>query len=291
MRIVVTGGSGRIGQFVVAELQQAGHTVVSFDQVAPLQRVAGIAYRIGDHEDLGQLVEVCAGADAVVHLAAIPAPGAYANATIFRTNTLGTFNVHEAAMLTGVPLVVSTSSQSAFGFAWWHRPFYPQALPLDEDTPDLSQDAYGLSKMVGEQIAHAAHRRTGLRVCVLRPPLVLFPDTDRARLQALLDRPEDWHAHLFTYVDARDLAVAYRLVVEAPADTFSDAVYNVNADDALATEPLATLLPHLDQAFKPLVQHLADDQPLVSAARFQKQFGWRACFHWRDLLLSAGDGV
>ena len=107
MRIVVTGGSGRIGRFVVAELQQAGHTVVSFDRIAPPQRVVGVAYRLGDHEDLGQLVEVCASADAIVHLAAIPAPGAHPSATLFRTNTLGTFNVHEAAMLLGVPLVVS----------------------------------------------------------------------------------------------------------------------------------------------------------------------------------------
>ena len=137
--------------------------------------------------------------------------------------------------------------------------------------------------MVGEQVAHAAHRRSGLRVCVLRPPLVLFPDTDRARLEALLDRPEDWHAHLFTYVDARDLAVAYRLVVEAPTTAFTDAVYNVNADDALATEPLATLLPRLDPAFAPLVQRLAESQPLVSAARFQAQFGWRLRYRWRDL--------
>lgn len=243
------------------------------------------------HEDLGQLVEVCAGADAIVHLAAIPAPGAHPSATIFRTNALGTFNVHEAAILMGVPLVVSTSSQSAFGFAWWHRPFLPQALPLDEDTPDQAQDAYGLSKMAGEQIAHAAHRRAGLRVCVLRPPLVLFPDTDRARLQALLDRPEDWHAHLFTYVDARDLATAYRLVVEAPADTFADAVYNVNADDALATEPLPAVLPRLDPAFGPLVQHLADGQSLVSAARFQQQFGWKPRYRWRDLLQAGVDGV
>jgi nucleoside-diphosphate-sugar epimerase len=289
MRIVVTGGAGRIGGFVVVELRAAGHEVVSFDRAAPPQRVAGVTYRIGDHEDLGQLVEVCAGADAVVHLAAIAAPGEHPNATVFRTNTLGTFNVHEAAMLTGVPLVVSTSSGSAYGFAWWHRPFYPHALPLDEDAPCLSQDAYGLSKMVGEEIAHAAHRRSGLRVCSLRPPMVLFPDTSPAWLPALLDHPEDWHAHFFTYVDARDLAMAYRLVVEAPETAFADAVYNVNADDALAREPLATLLPRVDPAFRPLVKHLADGQPLISAARFQRQFGWSARHRWRDMLAAADE--
>ena len=150
MKVIVTGGAGRIGRYVVAELAQAGHEVISFDQARPPDPVPGVRYRIGDHEDLGQVVELCQGAGAIAHLSAIPAPRTYPNATVFRTNVMGTFNVHEAAVLMGVPLVVSTSSQSAYGFAWHHRPFLPQYLPIDEAHPCLSQDAYGLSKMVGE---------------------------------------------------------------------------------------------------------------------------------------------
>src|SRR5688572_5639743 len=109
MKLLVTGGAGRIGKHVVTELAQAGHEVVVFDHVKPATPVGGVRYRLGDHEDLGQVAEVCAGMDAVVHLSAIPAPRTHPNATVFRTNVMGTFNVHEAAVMVGVPLVVSTS--------------------------------------------------------------------------------------------------------------------------------------------------------------------------------------
>ncbi len=116
MKVIVTGGAGRIGGFVVQELAQAGHEVVVLDRNLPRERVDGVRYRVGDHEDLGHIVELCAVRSAIAHLSAIPAPGTWPNTTVFRTNVMGTFNVHEAAVLTGVPLVVSTSSQSAFGF-------------------------------------------------------------------------------------------------------------------------------------------------------------------------------
>ena len=139
MKVIVTGGAGRIGGFVVQELVQAGHEVVVLDRNLPHERVDGVRYRVGDHGNLGHIVELCAGADAIAHLSAIPAPGTWPNTTVFRTNVMGTFNVHEAAVLTGVPLVVSTSSQSAFGFAYQHRPFMPHYLPLDEQHPDLTR--------------------------------------------------------------------------------------------------------------------------------------------------------
>lgn len=284
MKVVVTGGAGRIGMYVVAELTQAGHAVVAFDQALPKVPVAGVRYRLGDHEKLGEVVEVCHGADAIIHLSAIPAPRTYPNGTVMRTNVMGTFNVHEAAMLTGVPLVVSTSSQSAYGFAWQHRPFLPHYLPLDEDHPDLAQDAYGLSKIAGDQIALGFYRRGGLRVSILRPPLVLFPDVDADRLHGLIDQPAAWANHLFTYVDARDLAVAYRLVVEAPANVIQAEVFNVAADDALATVPLAELLPQADPAFVHLAASLTGPQPMVSAARLKAKVGWQARFSWRALI-------
>lgn len=282
MKVVVTGGAGHIGAYVVAELAKAGHEVVSFDQTRPAEPVKGVRYRIGDHEDLGQVAEVCDGMDAIAHLSAIPAPRTYPNALVFRTNVMGQFNVHEAAVMMGVPLVVSTSSQSAYGFAWQHRPFLPHYLPLDEEHPDLSQDAYGLSKMVGEEIAHTFHRRCDLRVCSIRPPWVARPDQlgdIRAQMGRAID---EWNGTLFAYVDVRDLAVAYRLVLEAPAELIQDEIFNVAADDALADEPLAELLPRLDPAFKELAAGLSGNQSMVSAERIKQKLGWKPAHSWRD---------
>ncbi|HEX2035803.1 MAG TPA: NAD(P)-dependent oxidoreductase [Chloroflexota bacterium] len=292
MKVLVTGGAGLIGSYVCQELVQHGHTVVSFDRerprLPPAERTPGIVYRIGDHEDLGQVVEVAAGVDAIAHLSAIPAPRTHPNATVFRTNVMGTFNVHEAAVIAGVPLVVSTSSQSAYGFAWQHRPFLPQYLPLDEAHPDLSQDAYGLSKMVGETIAHGFHRRCDLRVCLIRPPWVILPEWYESMLRQALTNPtrdpNGWSGNLYSYVDVRDLALAFRLALEAPPDVVQDEVYNVAADDALATEPLAQLLPRLDPAFRELAAGLTGSQSMVSAARIKQALGWRPRYSWRDIL-------
>jgi nucleoside-diphosphate-sugar epimerase len=290
MKILITGGAGRIGHYVVAELAQAGHQVTSFDRARDAHPVRGARYRIGDHEDLGQVVEVCAGMDAVAHLSAIPAPRTYPNALVFRTNVMGTFNVHEAAVIAGVPYVVSTSSQSAYGFAWQHRPFLPKYLPLDEDHPDLSQDAYGLSKMAGEVIAHGFNRRCDLRVCVLRPPLVVQPEMYETAIRSRLRTPAEWSGALFAYVDVRDLAVAFRLALEAPPDVIQDAVFNVAADDALAAEPLATLLPRLDPGLAPLAGSIQGNGSMVSAERIKQTLGWRQQYSWRQIL-GEGGGV
>ena len=185
--------------------------------------------------------------------------------------------------MVGVPLVVSTSSQSAYGFAWWHRPFLPKYLPLDEEHPDLSQDAYGLSKMVGEEIAHGFHRRCDLRVCSIRPPWVVLPEQYDFLLRRV-DRAEtEWNGTVYAYVDVRDLAVAYRLVLEAPAEMIQDEVFNVAADDSLAREPLAKLLPRLDPAFKDLAAGLTGKQSMVSSERIRSKLGWRPAHSWRDL--------
>lgn len=292
MKILVTGGAGNIGSHVCDELVRHGHAVVSFDRDRPGERRGhrspGVTYRVGDHEDLGQMVEVAAGMDAIAHLSAIPAPRTYPNGTVFRTNVMGTFNAHEAAVLAGVPLVVSTSSQSAYGFAWQHRPFLPDYLPLDEDHPDRSQDAYGLSKMVGEEIAHGFHRRCDLRVCSIRPPWVVQPEAYESAVRARVTRPVQegtgWSGDLFAYVDVRDLAVAFRLALEAPPERVQDEVYNVAADDALASEPLATLLPRLDPALGALAAGLTGSRSMVSAERIKGALGWRQAHSWRDAL-------
>jgi len=292
MNILVTGGAGNIGSHVCAELVQHGHSVVSFDKDQPGarrgHRVNGVTYRVGDHEDLGQVAEVAAGMDAIAHLSAIPAPRTYPNTMVFRTNVMGTFNVHEAAVIGGVPLVVSTSSGSAYGFAWQHRPFLPNYVPMDEDHPDLAQDAYGLSKMVGEQIAHGFNRRCDLRVCSIRPPWVVLPDQYETAVRARVTRQrpggEGWSGDLFGYVDVRDLATAYRLVLEAPPEVVRDEVYNVVADDALATEPLAQLLPRLDPSFKELASGLTGNQSMVTAARIKQALGWQPRYSWRDVI-------
>src|SRR2546428_5606621 len=153
MKIVVTGGVGKIGQWVVKELvgnSERSHEVVVFDRVpglasGPFQQ-GPIRYWMGDTLDLGQVMGILAGADAVIHLAAFPAPRFVTDDVTFRTNVLGTFNVHEAAWRLGIRRVVSASSSAAMGWVYREHDFLPEYLPLDENHPMAPQDSYGLSK-------------------------------------------------------------------------------------------------------------------------------------------------
>ena len=98
MHIVVTGGSGKLGGAVVERLLASGHQVTNVDQrPAP---GSGARFLRVDLTDYGQVVEALTGiddaydaVDAVVHLAAVPAPGLIPNAATFANNVPSTFHV------------------------------------------------------------------------------------------------------------------------------------------------------------------------------------------------------
>ena len=119
MSVLVTGGSGKLGGVVVADLMAHGHNVLNADLVPPAEQLC--PFLQVDLQDAGQVVEALAGvdlcqsSDAIVHLAATPAPGRTPNATTFKNNVTGTYNVFEAARRLGVRNVVYASSEIIFG--------------------------------------------------------------------------------------------------------------------------------------------------------------------------------
>lgn len=136
MRVAVTGGVGKLGEWVVRELRAprdggAPHEVVVLDRVAGPEQ-EGVRYVVGDVTDLGQVMGTVAGADAIVHLAAIRRWGIAPNEVTFGTNVTGTFNVHEAAWLLGIRRVVAASSEAVLGWDYREREFPPDYLPIAE---------------------------------------------------------------------------------------------------------------------------------------------------------------
>ena len=106
MKILVTGGIGKVGQWVVRELlNNPAHEVTVFDRVSGPERGAA-KYLAGDVLDLGQVMEAMAGADSVIHLAAVHNPNIATAGVTYQTNVVGTFNVHHAAFRLGVKRVV-----------------------------------------------------------------------------------------------------------------------------------------------------------------------------------------
>ena len=275
MKVLVTGGLGKVGQWVVRELLDGrAHELTVFDR-APGPERGPVKYLVGDVQDLGQVMEAMVGADAVIHLAAIHNPNiAPANIT-YQTNVVGTFNVHHAAFRFGVKRVVSASSNAAVGWSYSER-FVPDYLPIDEDHPLRPEDVYGLSKEIGETIAHS-YARQGLETVMLRPSGVITPDELEQIKKDGGRRPTGFHA--YSYIDARDLAVAFRRAVERSIP--SSTILFVVADDSTVAEPLCDLYPRVMPGIGDKARSLTGSKGSYSNARAKRLLGWEPVHSWR----------
>ena len=282
MRVVVTGGSGRIGRWVVRELVAHGHQVLIFDRVPPTEVPAGAEYKLGSCEHLGEVYDVLRGAEGVIHLAAIPSNQRHPYPTVYRTNTLSTYHVGEAAGRLGVKTLVAASSINALGITMAERPFNPVYLPIDEEHPRLPQDAYSLTKLIDEEILGALHRRTGLRTIAIRPPLMFYgdPATESATAAARLAKPESCARVMWVYCDVRDLAQGFRLALEN--ETLDNETFFLTADDALARQPLAELLPRYFPGTEEMASGLTGTSPAVTSAKAKRLLGYQPRYTWRD---------
>lgn len=238
MNVVVTGGSGHVGRHVLRALIAAGHTVVNVDR-QPTPAVE-CKFRRVDMSDLGQVYGACAGADAIIHLAAIPHPLHDPPETVFRNNVTATFNVLQAADTLGIRRVVYAGSESALGFPFAPVRFSPDYLPIDEKHPLRPRDAYGLSKQIGETICQTFSTRSGIVTVILRLSYVMDEDTYTPWAKPLLDAPADGAFNLWGYVDARDAASAFVSALTAPVADCQ--AYYIAAPEALAREPFAKLV-------------------------------------------------
>jgi len=232
---------------------------------------------LGDVLDLGQVVGVLAGADAVIHLAGIPHPWTVPDDVVFRTNTLATFNVHEAAARLGIRRVVTASSEAAVGWTYRRHDFLPDYLPIDENHPLRAQDPYGLSKIAGEAIARSYSEGYAMETVAIRPPWVCAPEElEELRKQG---GRKIGGFQLFNYVDVRDLAEAFRLSIERPIK--GHVALLVANDESSVAEPLSELLPRLYPAIRELAKPLTGSKPAASNARAKQILGWNPRHSWR----------
>ena len=148
-KIVVTGGSGKAGRAVVQDLLAHNYDVLNVDLLPPQERNA--PYLKVDLTDLGQTIESLLGADAVVHLGAIPAPGLQTEEVTFRNNTLSTYNIFSAATTLKLQRVVWASSETTLGLPFEREK--PAYAPIDEEHPLYPESSYALSRVISEEMA------------------------------------------------------------------------------------------------------------------------------------------
>jgi nucleoside-diphosphate-sugar epimerase len=279
MKIVVTGGAGKLGRWVVRDLISGRHSVTVFDKVDSAEEADRIL--IGDIEDLSEVSAAFDGTDAVIHLAGIPTHGVVADDVTFRINVMGTFNVHEAARTRGIRRVVSLSSEAVLGWApgSWEREHVPAYLPIDENHPCAPQDCYGLSKQVMEDIARSFTAKCGMETVLIRAPWLVSPE-ELEELAKSGGRIASQFA-LYHYVDVRDLAHACRLAVERPLQG-THTVY-VGSGESSVAEPLSSLLPRLMPSLGDKAQALHDRHAAVSIEKAKRLLGWEPRHSWRNL--------
>ena len=279
MKVAVTGGSGLAGAAVVSHLVEQGSEVVSIDCAQPVSPLA--EYRLVDCTDLGQVFSACRGVDAIAHLAAIPRPIHHTPDQVFRTNVISTFNVFEAAAALEIPRVVYVSSMSVLGLPFSYTPINLAYLPIDEAHPHAPQDAYALSKALGEDIATAFVRRMAGRLSVvsLRFPWIHTPETFKSVLAPLWDDPGAGATNLWGYIDTRDVAQACRLALEAVISGH-EAFYISAEDTFMKTDSAALTRQYYPQAS--LRSRLSGNQSLFDSSKAQARLGYAAQFSWED---------
>jgi nucleoside-diphosphate-sugar epimerase len=272
MRVVVTGGSGKAGRWVVRDLRDHGHEVVNVDLVG--DGSAHGQWIRADLTDLGAAFEVVAGADAVVHLAAIPAPDLLPPGETFRINILSTYNVFTAAVHQRAGRVVWASSETVLGLPFDEPPAF---APIDESHDARPETSYALSKVVGETLAEQVARQSGMPFIGLRISNIMEPaDYDRFATWQADPAVRRWN--LWGYVDARDVAQAVRLALAADVRG-AEVCIVAAADTCMELESEALMAREFPSV--PLRRPVGGRQTLLAIDRARALLGYEPAHSWR----------
>jgi nucleoside-diphosphate-sugar epimerase len=280
-RVAVTGGSGKLGRAVLEELAGHGYDVVNLDAAPPRQ--PGPAFTRVDLADYGQTVEALTaiddryrGVDALVHLAAIPAPGLTANSATFRNNMLCSYNAFSAARLAGIKNIVWASSETVLGLPFDIPPPY---IPLDEEYAPRPESTYSLCKFLEEQMASQLCRwDPELKMIGLRFSNVMEV-ADYAGFPAFDADPALRKWNLWSYIDARDGAQAVRRALEHKA-TGRDIFLVANADTVMS-RPSAQLAAEVFPGV-PITRELGRNETLMSIGKARRVLGYEPRHSWRE---------
>lgn len=287
MKIVVTGGSGKVGRQAVRELVEHGHQVLNIDLVPSTEPLCH--FLKADLNDMGQTVDAlrrAAGtverrrpfetADAVVHLAGIPAPGLAPDVTTFQNNLMTTYNVFSAATLLGVKRVVWASSETIFGLPLTRVP--PAFAPITEEHPDLPENSYALAKVLAEEMAQQMHRwNPGTSFIGFRISNVIDP-SEYSMFAGWQNDPNIRKWNLWSYVDSRDVGKACRLALEAPFQGADHCI--IAAADTVMSRSSAALMAECFPDVR-VQRKLGEFESLQSSDKAKRLIGYVPQFSWR----------
>ena len=276
--IVVTGAGGRLGRRVVERLIARGYEVLATDRV-PVNE-SPTEFVQADLCDAGRVGEVLSGAEAVIHMGAIPGPTREEPRQIFENNVQSTFNVLMTAEELNLRRVVFSSS--AFGMGWAHDPsaFVPLYLPLDEDHPMMPFEPYGLSKQVGECIGAMVARSSSTTVASLRFTNVVTPEVLAEFPWPAPTRERPLTLVMWAYADPDDVAEAHVLALEA--DLAGHEAFLLAQPTTRLRESTAELVELNFGTDVEVRGALKGNASVISAAKAQRMLRWRPRPGWSE---------
>jgi nucleoside-diphosphate-sugar epimerase len=276
-RVVVTGSSGKLGRAVVADLRASGYEVTGLDVAASAPDI-----RL-DLSDYGQTAEALSAVDdrygtvdAVVHLAAIPAPGLRTNSATFANNAPATYNVFAAARAAGIKNVVWASSETVLGLPFATPPPY---LPVDEEYHPRPESTYSLVKTLEEEMAGQFCRwDPSLKMVGLRFSNVMEP-ADYAAFPGFDADPRSRHWNLWGYIDARDGAQAVRKALAY--EPRGREIFVIANADTVMSRSSASLAAEVFPGV-PVTRELGEHETLLSIDKARRLLGYEPEHSWRD---------
>lgn len=277
MKVAVTGAGGMVGRFVIRELLEQGYEVraVTLEPWADCP----VEQKQADMLNYEQVLDSFAGCGAVIHLAAFPSPVGRPETTVFHNNVMGLYHMLLAAGETGIARVAIASSDCAYGVTYSFQDTRPLYFPVDERHPAAPDNCYGLSKQVGEQVAGSLAKRFGMKVSSLRITYVVDPQKyDAPSFIQSTEQPDREPWNLWSYLDGRDCARAFRLAIEATFDGHE--VFNIAAADHRCVQPTEELLSRYYPEIK-LTRAPSGHESLLDCSKAKRMLGFAPQYSWR----------
>jgi nucleoside-diphosphate-sugar epimerase len=288
MKTIVTGGAGRLGQFIIKELVERDHQVLCLDTNPPADNICrSLSVNLLETE---HLIRALQGADAIIHLARVRFPytskgydsasklwrypDVSRDAERFSRNVTMTYNVLATSMEAGINKIVCGSSLAVYGLYYPRRPSSPDYLPIDEDHRLAPHDPYGISKLAGETLCDCFADKNKVQITSLRFAGI----ATESQYPTLRERSKDplcrGTGALWSYIDVRDAAVACRMALEK--DLSGHQVFNICAPNTIMKEDTLELVARYLPDVKSIKQGLEKNWSGYDPTRAETALGFRA---------------
>jgi nucleoside-diphosphate-sugar epimerase len=293
MRLLFTGGSGKAGKYCIDYLRDQGHTILNVDLIDLGHN--SVQTRLADITDSGQIFDVMSSYanyheldleqgvpkfDAVIHFAAIPRLMMTSDNECYRVNTLGTYNVLDAAIKFGIKKIIFASSETTYGVCFADGEVKPDYLPIDENHPTIPQDSYAMSKVVNEATAKSFQRRSGIDIYGLRINNVIEPHEYKEKFPVYMENPDLRRRNIFSYIDARDLGQMVQKCLDT--DGLGYEVFNVSNDDHSVGLSSEELIETYYQGVE--IKTSKVPESFYTNEKAKQLLGFQPCHSWRAYL-------